>query len=356
MKLTNLLVATGVLVAASAHADDATPNPQAAPVAARSLVVHVAPLSSPVGEPVELQAMLDAPFAETLSARWRPIGEATWHDVPFERSSAGGWFASLPAVPAPGLEYYIRGVDVNGAEVAHFASASAPHVVRVDPALFDRLEELDRRRELGLRDQVSFEITAHNFGNRYELADRFARGEATFTHRLWRPIHHIAFGFGTIWGKTPVVSTPDVHDEGSVAHGMRYGFGELRLRVHPSVFLDGRVALGVSHDGFDGGVRAQVIFGKPWRSALFVGGEAFRDLDKTAWVRLQWDTAAPFLMGASIVRTNLPGALVSSAGLYIAYDIAFTLGGRTTLKGQVSYGARDGASHVGGGGGIAVDF
>lgn len=351
MKLTTLVFVLGAL-AAPAFAEE----PRPAPVAARSLVIHVAPLASPAGEPIELQAMLDAPFAETLSARWRAIGETGWHDVPFERSSAGGWFAALPATPAPGLEYYIRGVDVNGAEVAHFASAAAPHVVRVDPPLFDRLEDLDRRRQLGLRDQVSIEVAAHDFGNRYELADRFARGEATFTHRLWRQIHHIAFGFGTIWGKTPVISTPEAHDDGSVAHGMRYGFGELRLRVHPSVFLDARVALGVSHDGFDGGVRGQVIFGKPWRSALFIGGEAFRDLDKTAWVRLQWDTAAPFLMGASIVRTNLPGVLISSAGLYIAYDIAYTIAARTTIKAQVSYGARDGASHLGGGGGIAVDF
>ncbi len=357
MKLTTITLVVAALTATS-YADDppAPVAPRPAPVAARSLVIHVAPLSSPVGAPVELQAMLDAPFAETLSARWRALGEATWHDVPFERSSAGGWFASLPAAPAPGLEYYIRGVDVNGAEVAHFASAAAPHMVRVDPALYDRLEDLDRRRQLGLRDQISVELAAHNFGNRYRLPDRFGRAEATFTHRLWRQLHHIAFGFGTLWGKTPVSSTPDEHDAGYLNNGMRYGFGELRVRVHPSVFIDGRVALGVSQDGFDAGVRGQLIFGKPWRSALFIGGEAIGDLGKTAWVRLQWDTAAPFLMGASIVRTNLPGVLISSAGLYIAYDVAYVIASRYTLKAQLSYGARDGSSHLGGGGGMAVDF
>ena len=68
------------------------------------------------------------------------------------------------------------------------------------------------------------------------------------------------------------------------------------------------------------------------------------------------DTAAPFLMGASIVRTNLPGVMISQAGLYIAYDVAYALASRYTVKAQVSYGARDGASHVGGGVGMAVDF
>ena len=380
-----------VAVATPALADGQSPAPVAA--VPHALVVHVAPLSSTAGEPVELEAMIDAPFAETLTARWRAIGEGSWHDVAFERSSAGGWFASLPPAAAPGLEYYIRGVDANGAEVAHFASATAPHMVRVDPALFDRLlgeavlelergdrqavdeeaevesqlgrvdpalfdrlEELDRARLLDHRDEVAIDAMGHNFGNRYGLPDRFLRAEVTYTHRMWRQLHHIAFGFGTISGKTPVSSTAAEHMSGYLNNGERYGFGELRLRVHPSFFIDARVALGVSQNGFDGAVRGQMIFGKPWRSALFIGGETIGDLGPTAWVRLQWDTAPPFLMGAAIVRTNLPGVAISSAGLYIAYDVSYLIATRYTLKAQVTYGARDGASHAGGGLGMAAAF
>ncbi|MBL9018835.1 MAG: hypothetical protein JNL83_31905 [Myxococcales bacterium] len=345
--ITTLFVLVGLTAAAAA---------QPGAGAARALVIHAPPLSAPVGHPVELEAMIDAPFAETLTSRWRAIGEPTWHDVPFERSSAGGWYATLPPVAPPGLEYYIVGVDASGAQVAHFASEQAPHRVRVDPELFDRLEELDRRRHLGLRDQISVDFMGHNFGNRYDLPDKFFRGEATFTHRLWRMLHSISFGFGTIWGQTPRSSEPDDHMQGYLNTGSRYGFGEVRVRVHPSVFVDARAQLAVTHDGFDGGVRGQIIFGKPWRSSLFIGGEALGDLGKTAWVRLQWDTAAPLLMGASIVRTNLPGVVISSAGLYIAYDVAYTIAQRYTFKAQLSYGARDGASHVGGGLATAVDF
>jgi len=138
--------------------------------------------------------------------------------------------------------------------------------------------------------------------------------------------------------------------------GLRYGYGEARLRPHRSVFLDVRGTLGASHDGFTGGVRGQVILGKPWRSSVNVGGEFLGDVGGSAWVRLQWDTAPPLLMGASIVRSDLPGALIGSAGLYIAYDLAYRIAERLTLRGQVSYGARDGASHLGGGLGTAVDF
>ena len=73
-------------------------------------------------------------------------------------------------------------------------------------------------------------------------------------------------------------------------------------------------------------------------------------------MRLQWDTAPPLLMGASIVRTDLPGAIIDPAGLYIAYDVAYQIADRFTMKAQVSYGARDGAAHFGGGLGTAVAF
>jgi len=325
-----------------------------ADTAPRVLVVHLPPMSSPVNAPIELEAMLDTPFAETLAVRWRSIGDAAWHDVAFERSSAGGWFATLPPSRAPGVEYYIFGrVAAAGAEVLHFASADAPHVVRVDPSIVDRLETIDRERLGDRRNQISLEVVGHNFGNRFDLPDRFVRAELGYTHRLLRTLHHISFGFGSIGGKTPLVSAGDGVAEGK---SLRYGYGEVRIRAHPSVFFDARASLGVSHEGFDQGVRGVVTFGKPWRSSLSVGGEYLGDVGPSAWIRLQWDTAPPLLMGASIVRTDLPGAVIDSAGLYLGYDVAYTIARRFTVRGQLSYGSRDGAAHLGGGLGTALDF
>ncbi len=358
MRKTSIL--TLLALTSLAHADE--PPPAAEPAAespqppARSLVVHVPPISTEAGAPVELEAMIDAPFAEQLSVRWRAIGQGDWQDVPFERSSAGGWFASLPAAASPGIEYYIRGTDGSGRETAHFASASEPHAVRVDPALFDRLETLDRERLAGRVDEVSFDIVAHDFGNRYGIADWFVRSELAYTHQLLRALHHVGFGFGSINGRTPVNRMAIDMGGDDVWRAMNYGFGQVRLRVHPSVFLDGRVGLGVSHASFAGLGRAAITFGKPWRSNVQVGGEYVGHLGPTGWVRLQWDTAWPLVMGASVVRTDLPGAIVDPAGLYIAYDVSYQLANRLTVRGQLSYGARDGSAHAGGGLGTAVAF
>jgi len=320
---------------------------------AHALVVHVAPERSELGAPIELAAQIDAPYAEALTVRWRTLGEATWHDATFERSSAGGWFATLPPATAPGVEYFIRGMDADGDEVAHFASAEQPHLVRVDPSTGDRLATLERERLGGFANEVSLDVMAHDFGNRYDLTDRFARGELVVTHHFFTALDEVGFGVGSISGHTPAMSAADAMDP---LHGSRYGFGQLRVRLHPSVFVDGRVGLGVSQDGFGGNVRGQLSLGKPWRSCVQLGAEYIADLGPTVWARLQWDTAPPVLMGVSVVRTDLPGAVLSRFGVYVAYDLDYRVTPRLRVKAQVSYGPRDGAAHVGGGIGTALAF
>jgi hypothetical protein len=341
-----ITVITAITAIGVASADDKPPAPL-------TLVVHVPPEASQAGAPIELEAQIDAPFSEELTARWRVLGAAAWQDAVFERSSAGGWFATLPAASPPGIEYFIRGVDGAGTEIAHFASQGAPHLVRVVPSVVDRLEVSDRARLHDRVNEFSVDVAGHNFGNRYHITDRYLRGEVAYTRRLLREIYHVSFGFGSIQGTTPLGQELDAPH---VDHGLRYGFGEARFRVLPSLFIDVRGAVGASHDGFDGGVKGVVTFGKPWRSSVSVGGEYFGDLGGTAFVRLQWDTVPPLLMGASVVRTDLPGVIIDPAGLYIGYDIAYRVLDRLAVRAQVTYGARDGSAHLGGGLGTALDF
>ena len=333
-----------------AHSD-----PETEPTSPHALVVHVAQNEAKPGEPIILRALVEAPYAEVLTASWRPLegDPGAWHDVVFERSSSGGWFAAFPAASPPGLAYYIRGRDSRGAEVLHFASADQPHIIRVMPSLQDQLERADQARLDHRAQELALDVVGHNFGNRYGLRDDYVRGELVFSHRFWRAIDQLSFGMGSISGRTPDMSIPD----GDAAlHGSRYGFAQIRWRVHPSVFLDTRVGLGVSHAGFGANGRAVLTLGKPWRSCVQVGGDYIADLGPSAWLRLQWDTAPPVLMGASVVRTDLPGAVLSRFGVYAAYDVSYRIANRVTIRGQISYGPRDGAAHFGGGLGTAVAF
>jgi len=351
------LLSLPLAAAAAPAAGGAAPAPTAAPAVdtgpVHSLVIHVPPGFATAGQPIALTAFLDAPLAETLVVRWREVGDPAWHDAEFERSSAGGWYAELPGGTSPGVEYYIAGRGPDGVEVAHFASAASPHVVRVEPTVDERLEDLDRKRLNGHRDRIAMEVDARDFGNRYGLRDRYLRAETSFTHLVGRELYELVFGFGLIQGSTPIASMPMGTTE---KHGARYGFSGVRVRAAPGIFLDGRVSLGVSHNGFSPGVSGGVTFGRPWRSNVSVGGEFMEDLGPSVFVRLQWDTATPFLMAASVVRTDLPGVLIEQNGLFLKYELMYRAMARTTLRGSVSFGSRDGPAHFGAGLGAEVEF
>lgn len=332
----------------------ATASPRIAAAEVRATVLHVPVAEAAPNLPVEIIAAIDGAWAEpTLLARYRS-GGGEWKEAPFEQSSAGGWFATIPAaaIVPPGAEYYIVGRSAAG-DIPHFASADAPQPIRIEPTLADRLEAIDDERLDGHREIVSLDIDGHDFGNRYHVDDAFLRAELRWTHRISRTLHSVGFGFGSIWGRTP-----DRDGRGALAQVAlaRYGTAEIRVRAHPSIFVDAKLALGVSDEGFLRGGGAAVFFGKPWRSNISAGAELLDDMGPTAYVRLQWDTAPPLLMGAAIVRTDLPDAQVSSAGLYLKYDLAYRMPGGLTVRGAVSYGSRDGAGRFGGGAGVGKDF
>jgi hypothetical protein len=186
MKNAAAIVAAAVAVAAAAAVAVAAPEaapaiapattpasaPASAPAPVAAHILHVPPGSARAGEPIEIVAVIDAPAAEaTLVVRWRRAGTAVWSDAPFERSSAGGWYATLPAAVPPGVEYYIAGTDADGTEHAHFASAAAPQPIAIEPGLYDRLEDQERVRTGGQVDAVALAIEGHDFGNRYGHAD-----------------------------------------------------------------------------------------------------------------------------------------------------------------------------------------
>lgn len=334
--------------AAAAHAQAKTP-------AARATVLHVPPGEAPAGEPLRLVAVIDAAVAEpVIVARYRALGgDGEFSEVPFERSSAGGYYATVPAedVQRPGVEYYIAGRDEAGAELRHFASGGAPFAVRVEPPVLERLAAADEQRMGGRLDAVRFDLDGHNFGNRYGKHDYFVRSELQWTHHFLRRLYAVSFGYGLIEGKTPETEEPEPH---VVKRSARYGFSEVRVRLHPSIFLDGRAELGVNREELEVGAAGALTLGRPWRSSVQIGGEAMSSMGPSVFVRLQWDTAPPFLMGASVHKTDLPDAVLED-GLFIRYDINYFIGA-IALRGAVSYGSRDGASHWGGGGGVAVSF
>src|SRR5688572_4867383 len=104
-----------------------------AEAAGRAIVHHVPPAETAGGEALRLVADVDDAWTEKrLVARYRRSGSVKntpYAEINFERSSIGGYYATIPAgdVKRPGVEYFIVGVLGDGSEVTHFASPNWPH-------------------------------------------------------------------------------------------------------------------------------------------------------------------------------------------------------------------------------------
>lgn len=320
-----------------------------------STVLHLPPSEARGGVDLRLTAVVDAAWTEAaLMVRYRPMGTGAFAESPFERSSAGGYFATIPgrAVSRPGIEYYIAGQLPDGTETLHFASARLPHQVIVTPSQAVRWAEKERARLGGHVSTVGFAVDGHNFGNRFGNHDRYLRGELTWTHRLLGALYAISLGYGFIEGETPDQTGAMAM---TILTGARYGAGGVTLRLSRSLWLDGRAALGVSRGGLILGGGGAITFGQPWRSNVVLGVESMQALGPSFWVRLQWDTVPPFLMGAAIMKTDLPAATLAN-GSFIIYDVSYPITPRLTLRGSLSFGSRDGPGNFGGGLGAQMAF
>jgi hypothetical protein len=343
-----------LLVAALLPAAPAAAQAPAPP--AHSQVLHVPPGHADQGHDLQIAAVVEDAWTEAaLLLRYRPAASAApYRERAFERSSAGGYYVTVPGaeVQRPGVEYYIAGALPDGTQIDHFASAAAPYQVLVSPTLAQRWEERDRARLGGRLSTFSIDVRGHDFGNRFDHADRFLRGELTWTHHLLGRLYAISIGYGLLEGQTPDGYMPE---SASQRQGARYGAGGVRLRLSPSVWLDTQAIIGVSRSDFIVGAGGAVLFGQPWRAHVALGGELLEELGPTGWVRLQWDTVPPFLMSATVVRTNIPSAVLEH-GSFVVYELSYPVSPRLTMRGSLSFGARDGAGRFGGGVGTSFSF
>lgn len=332
-------------------------TPAAAPVAA--VVRHVPPPEAEPGEALRLAAAVANAWTETsLVARYRRArSNDDFVDAPFERSSAGGYWATIPggAVRRPGLEYYIVGVRRDGQAVAHFASEQWPHEVRVEPTVGLRWMEAEHRRLGGRERRIAFDLVGNSFGDVYGN-DYYYRGELGWTQRLVTWLYSFTLGYGFIAGETPDRRSNEPMEVITLEKGLRYGYGETRVRLHRVIWVDLGAILGFSQDGFAGGVRGDLVLGKEWRSCVKVGGEWLGDMGNTYWLELQWDTVVPFLMSARIRATDLPGAVLTGGG-GIEYTVKYPVSDRISIGAKAAFNARDRRpGSFGGGLSAAIEF
>lgn len=326
---------------ASARSEGAeASNPQAAAQAKgeppdRAVIRHVPPVEARADHDLRILAVIDNAWVEDgLLAHYRITGQGDFAALDFERSSAGGYFASIPGrdIGRQGIEYYISGRK-SGA--LHFASAENPQQVRVEPDASERWIEVERTRLGNRRYAVDAGLQLYDFGSTHG-SDRFVQGHVDWSHLLIEDLYSFHLGFAFLQGVTPSGTRPDaVVDDARV----RYGYGGVRWRVRDKLWVDGKAMMGFGQDGFAAGVGGALTLGNDWRTAVTVGAEAMTELSYKAFLRLQWDTVPGVLMSAEVATTNQPDAQID-AGSYVEFKIRYPLTRAVELGGTVNFAAR----------------
>jgi hypothetical protein len=329
-----LAVAAAVTAVGATAAAQPASSPQ---MPTHAVVRHVPPSEVAPGVDLRLLAIIDDAWVEDgLIARYRVAGRGgAWHSAPFERSTAGGTYATIPAeaVERPGVEYYIAGQRSGR---AHFASAGAPHVVRVEPEPSQRWIEVEHRRLDGRLYAVAASFEVQDFGDN-SGRDRYLRGEVDWTYRLVGAIYSITIGYGMLEGETP--SSGDEDTALQLDRAVRWGQGGFRLRLGRALWFDARAMLGLGESGFLAGGGGQVILGDDWRTCVKIGGDWLEELSYRGWITLQWDTVPPFLMSATVATIDQPDARIDT-GSTVRYMIELPIGDRLRIGAHTSFAAR----------------
>lgn len=348
LTLAHLLV---LLAAARALADapPSMPVPVPVPAKAAPLVQHI-PIHHAFTGRAELRFAVREPDragAIVVQCVPRAAGAAP-HTVQARRADRY-YRAQVPALCAqpPGFSYFVV-LRTAGGDAPLFASARAPHPVRVthEP---EREGELSRLRAHGWqRSRAVFAAEAVSFGDRApapgaaELHDRYYRLEAGYAYSFFGTIEDIALTLVRVRGENGTQPAPA--GEPSLDPGIDYGRAAVTLLASDFVRLRSALLLGASQEGFEWGGSGEMVFGDPRAEHLLLGAEALTTLGATGYLRLGFNATSRVPMGARVELTDFP--LGEDAAVRLLYEVGYRFTPATELMLRGGYQGR--TSAVGG--------
>jgi hypothetical protein len=313
-------------------------------------IYHLPASEAPVSESLIVKAKIMAAWhfarAEVF---YRRSGSQAYKSTTLERSSTGGYAATIPAreVEPPGVEYYIVSKDKQGKQRQHFASPANPHLVTVrgKPETQRMMNDLARHQGNHSRAKVSF--TYIDFGKRANMAegreysDNYWQLELDYTYRILKIPYYIRLGYRRLRSTSQGSLREPIFglDQDQIDPGIDFGFAELKFRLDDLVGLKAKIILGATREGFAIGGGGALRIGYDPGTHVVMIFEGAQDLGWTALLRLAWDTVEGFPMGASVGVTNYPGN--GDTAVQLLFDVEMRLFEPVVLALRTGYQARD---------------
>lgn len=336
---------------------------------APSVLSFDAPREARAGAPLSIALELGPRFAGGV-VHYRAVGAGgagTYATAPMRPMGARYFGAALPpaAVQAPGVEYFVEGVDDKGIPTEIVGEAAAPRRVTVgSDAATDAALGAKGERGFGvsvLTDYASFDVRKNH--------DTLWQTEGSFTLRLRDVgLRAIRSGAGVYRGKGGTLEELD--DKGLAPRdiGLTYGHVEAEYAFASNYAAIGRAIVGLREPGIGGGAQGFVRFGNDRRTNLLVGGEILGGIGLRGIAQLELRTIPRVPIALRTEVTNQPAGvsrtladqpLVASGqaevGARAIGQVGFEIGGGLAVAARVSYQGRT-INHAGPGAGAAVSY
>ncbi len=339
------LVLWGLSSGNSAVAQEVQAAQQAQTPAARvkAPAVQHAPINEAIaGEPTVLRFVVRAPDAGRIAVRCTRSNEQARVIQRFAQLAGDDYRVELPAacVALPALRYYAVLISADGSEQPLFASAAAPHRVRVTYGS-ERESELRRLRARGWqRSTVRLAAEGVDFGTRKtaagtDLPDRYYRLEAGYAYAFYERIEDISLTLVRVRGQggNTVGDTSELLDP-----GIDFGRANVTLFAFDFLRLRSALLLGASQQGFEWGGSGEIVLGDPLAEHMLIGVESLTTLGSTGYVSLGFNASRAIPMAARVELTDFP--LGSDAAVRLLYEIGYRFTPMTELVVRAGYQGR----------------
>jgi hypothetical protein len=328
-----------------------------------------APENTPLSIAIELAPRFGGAVLHSRHRGDRAYVSAPMHAV------GRGYFSGVVAsehVRAPGVEYFIEGVETSGAIMPLVGTATEPRSAVVDETSPVAIGKRPLVIGTVLTDYASFDARSRN--------DFVWQTEGSVGARFGdEGIRAIRSGFGVYRGRGGTLEELDKLGLPGRGVGLTYGHLEGEYAFTPLYSLVLRGILGLKESGISGGAQAFLRIGNDRRTNLLLGGEVLGGIGLRGITELQWNTIhrVPIVLRTEVTTQpagtvrdrplspppnpdGTPGTPTESngqgeIGVRAIVQVGYRLTDAFTLSGRVSYQGRT-INHSGPGAGAAVSY
>lgn len=328
-------------------------------------VFHIPLVEASAGKPVDVTiSSADLVSLGQVELFYRQAGATNWHSLGFGQREAGDWIATIPSnkVTSGTLEYRIVSSVPDGAQVARFASASAPQRILVTGDSTASKYNRELARYGGHTSRARVHYRRDDFGTNGTMEDNMWGVTTDLTFRVLGNLRALRFGVSRMRAETVAPGSQQSISGGSITEavptipistGYDSGFAELQFGLSDSLGLSTQVQLGANLESFTAGYRLAARLGMDPGTHVEIYGEGVGGIGFVGGMGLHWDTVPHVPMSTAIEVTNWPNA--DQVALRLLTEAQFPVTKAIDLTVQGTYQAR--TQVLGGfGGGIGCAF